>query len=88
MRQKKYDRCPADVCKSGSRCSPLIRGGFRCEQCPANTAGVSGERYCVDCKDIDYHTEFCELTTRSFPKGSFLMFPSLKRRHRFDIRLE
>ncbi len=40
------------------------------------------------CRDMEYHTEYCALTTRSFPRGSFLMFPSLKRRHRFDIRLE
>ncbi len=88
MRTKKYDSCMEleDVCQSESRCAPLIRGGFRCEKCPQDN-NVEQE-FCIDCVDLDYHTKFCELTTRSFPKGSFLMFPSLKRRHRFTISLQ
>lgn len=84
LQSRKYTSCPKDVCKSPSRCSPLIRGGVRCEICSSYASGGSG---CKDCASLEHRTKFCQLRTRSFPNGSFLLFPSLKRRHRFTIRL-
>ena len=71
---KKYqfDTCPTDLCRPPSICQPLIDGGFRCEGCP----------------NQDHYNQFCQLTTRSFPKGSFLIFPSIKTRHRFTLQLK
>ncbi|XP_064633793.1 cadherin EGF LAG seven-pass G-type receptor 2-like isoform X2 [Lineus longissimus] len=73
MRNTNYvkDSCPENVCRPPSRCVPETGGGFSCVGCPRK----------------DYHTEFCEVTTRGFTKGTFLMFPSLRRTHRFRIRL-
>lgn len=34
------------------------------------------------------YTSTCELRSRSFSKGSFLTFPSLKQRHRFNLKLK
>ena len=85
-RTQKYSVCPPGVCKgTHTRCTPLIRGGFRCELC---ADGDLGGDTCRDCAALDHHTPFCELTTRSFPRGSFLMYPSLRRRHRFNIRIK
>ncbi|XP_021344023.1 cadherin EGF LAG seven-pass G-type receptor 2-like isoform X2 [Mizuhopecten yessoensis] len=71
---KKYDAatCPQDLCQPPSTCVPLIKGGFRCEGCPSEP----------------HFNSFCQLTTRRFPKGSFLTFPSLKQRNRFTIQLK
>ncbi|XP_046355288.2 cadherin EGF LAG seven-pass G-type receptor 1-like isoform X1 [Haliotis rufescens] len=66
------DTCPPNLCQPPSRCVPLIKGGFRCDGCPSTG---------------DYD-QFCRLTKRSFSKGSFLSFPSLKRRNHFTITLE
>ncbi|XP_033746006.1 LOW QUALITY PROTEIN: cadherin EGF LAG seven-pass G-type receptor 2-like [Pecten maximus] len=70
----KYDgaSCPHDLCQPPSTCVPLIKGGFRCEGCPSEP----------------HFNRFCQLTTRRFPKGSFLTFPALKRRNRFTIQLK
>ncbi|ELT95736.1 hypothetical protein CAPTEDRAFT_182594 [Capitella teleta] len=78
----RLDVCPEDACASPSQCALLIRGGFRCERCPSDINAP-----CQPCTEIEHHTPFCELTTRSFPRNSFLMFASLKRRHRFSIRM-
>ena len=69
----KYDAitCPQDFCRPPSVCVPLIRGGFRCDGCP----------------DDGNYDEFCRLKTRSFRRGSYMTFPSLKTRNRFTIRL-
>ncbi|XP_041348330.1 cadherin EGF LAG seven-pass G-type receptor 2-like isoform X2 [Gigantopelta aegis] len=64
--------CPSNLCHHGTSCVPLIQGGFRCMGCPDN----------------QNYDQFCRLTTRSFSKGSFLTFPSLKTRNRFVIQLE
>ena len=86
QRTMKYSVCPPGVCKGAhTRCTPLIRGGFRCELC--TDGDLSGDT-CRDCASLDHHTPLCELMTRSFPRGSFLMYPSLRRRHRFNIRLK
>ncbi|KAK7479931.1 hypothetical protein BaRGS_00028839, partial [Batillaria attramentaria] len=70
----KYDAisCPQDFCRAPSVCVPLIRGGFRCDGCP----------------DDGNYDQFCRLKTRSFRKGSYLTFPSLKMRNRFTIRMK
>ncbi|XP_053377924.1 cadherin EGF LAG seven-pass G-type receptor 1-like isoform X2 [Mercenaria mercenaria] len=64
--------CPTNACQPPSVCVPLINGGFRCDHCPDN---------------IDYN-EYCQQTARSFPKGSFLMYPTIKSRYRFSIQLK
>ncbi|CAH1784160.1 unnamed protein product [Owenia fusiformis] len=70
----RHDKCNPDenVCRAPSQCVPLISGGFRCDDCP----------------DEDYYNDFCDLTTRSFSKGSFLLYESMKQRHRFKIQLQ
>ncbi|XP_070192612.1 cadherin EGF LAG seven-pass G-type receptor 2-like isoform X2 [Littorina saxatilis] len=70
---KKYDAitCPEDLCQPPSVCVPLIKGGFRCDGCP----------------DDGNYDEFCRLKTRSFKKGSYMTFPSLKTRNGFTIKL-
>ena len=91
--------CAHDMCKSGSHCSPLILGGFRCELCPPTEVQVPGSApvqrlttqrsdVCSDCADLEHHTTLCELTTRSFKDNTFLQFTSLNRRHRFKIKLQ
>jgi len=102
--------CSVEVCRGGSVCVPLIRGGFRCERCDSEGNGVSTDisgwrigstvaglssndasapyRRCVECSSLTAtRNEFCELRSRSFDRGSFLMFAPLKQRHRFNIRL-
>ncbi|XP_037087761.1 LOW QUALITY PROTEIN: protocadherin-like wing polarity protein stan, partial [Pollicipes pollicipes] len=71
--------CPApaaepggSVCRGGSVCADLRRGGFLCDNCTTSP----------------YHTSFCELTARGFSTGSFLTFPALKQRHRLNIKLK
>ncbi|KAL4226126.1 Cadherin EGF LAG seven-pass G-type receptor 2 [Mactra antiquata] len=64
--------CPPDVCQPPSQCVPLIEGGFRCDHCP----------------NTDDYNQFCQLTARSFPRGSFLMYPTLKTRYRFKIQFQ
>nr|AHY88472.1 fmi [Terebratalia transversa] len=66
---EKLTDCPANICKGPSKCVKKIIGGFRCDECPSR----------------DYYNEYCEMTTRSFTHGSMLLFPSLKKRHRFRL---
>jgi len=81
----KYITCPRDVCKPPSRCVALIRGGFRCELCLGSKLD---ESECIDCAILsNNYNRFCELRVRSFTQGSFLMFPPLKQRHSFNIKL-
>ena len=87
--------CSRDTCVGGARCVPLIRGGFRCELCRRRRrGGVTGHHAapppssCVECQSVEDRSPFCELLSRRFPRrGSFLMFPPLKQRHRFRITL-
>lgn len=69
------DPCKKNVCKSGSVCTPLNRGGFVCEDCSPNGG-------------YEHYTALCELRSRSFGRGSFLTFPSLRQRHRLHISLK
>ncbi|PSN41253.1 Protocadherin-like wing polarity protein stan [Blattella germanica] len=68
------DTCQPGICRSHSTCSPLVKGGFRCENCSPNGGS-------------EHYTKLCELRSRSFSKASFLTFPSLRQRHRLHIRL-
>nr|CAD7592898.1 unnamed protein product [Timema genevievae] len=68
------DTCQPGICRSNSLCSPLIKGGFVCENC-SPTGGV------------EHYTKLCELRSRSFSKESFLTFPALRQRHRVHIKL-
>ena len=81
--------CSRDTCAGGARCVPLIRGGFRCELCRQDVPGRhAAPSSCVECDSVDERSPFCELLSRRFTRqGSFLMFPPLKQRHRFQITL-
>jgi hypothetical protein len=68
------DTCQPGICRSHSTCSPLVKGGFRCENCSPSGGA-------------EHYTKLCELRSRSFSKASFLTFPSLRQRHRLHIRL-
>ena len=68
------DTCQPEICHSHSTCSPLVKGGFLCENCSPNGGA-------------EHYTKLCELRSRSFSKASFLTFPSLRQRHRLHIRL-
>ncbi|XP_042896981.1 protocadherin-like wing polarity protein stan isoform X2 [Parasteatoda tepidariorum] len=68
------DRCgeiSRSVCHGDSHCMNLGDGGFGCE----------------NCSQASWSTRLCELRARSFSRGSFLTFPSLRQRHRLHIRL-
>ncbi|KAH3819069.1 cadherin EGF LAG seven-pass G-type receptor 1-like isoform X2 [Dreissena polymorpha] len=69
----KYENtaCPSDACPAPSHCVPLIEGGYRCEGCP----------------NSNHANQFCQLNTRSFQRGSFLTYPTMKSRNRFQIKL-
>ncbi|XP_066994105.2 protocadherin-like wing polarity protein stan [Anabrus simplex] len=68
------DTCQPGICRSHSVCSPLVKGGFVCENCAPSRAA-------------EHYTSLCELRSRSFAKSSFLTFPALRQRHRINIRL-
>ena len=88
---ERLDTCPAHLCKAPSVCTPLISGGFRCEVCDVEhqTTSHDGEerRVCEECAHRPHHNSYCELRTRSFEHGNFLLFPALRARHRFVISL-
>ncbi|XP_022163708.1 protocadherin-like wing polarity protein stan isoform X2 [Myzus persicae] len=70
-----HDECKPGICHSGATCSPLKSGGFLCDDCsPAGT--------------FEHYDEVCRLRSRSFPKSSFLTFPSLRQRNRLHISLK
>lgn len=69
------DPCKKDICKAGSICTPLGKGGFVCEDCSPNGG-------------YEHYTSLCELRSRSFCRGSFLTFPSLRQRHRLHLSLK
>lgn len=70
-----HDECKPGICHSGATCTPLKSGGFLCDDCsPAGT--------------FEHYDEVCRLRSRSFPKSSFLTFPSLKQRNRLHISLK
>eukprot|EP00058_Branchiostoma_floridae_P003781 XP_002589269.1 hypothetical protein BRAFLDRAFT_130073 [Branchiostoma floridae] len=64
-------RCTDYVCKNGGVCTNLLVGGFRCN------CGMQG----------NHVTDFCEVSTRSFPPRSFLTFPALQQRFRMQLSL-
>ncbi|XP_035224014.1 protocadherin-like wing polarity protein stan [Stegodyphus dumicola] len=68
------DRCgdgAHSVCKGDSQCANLNDGGFSCD----------------NCSQASWSSRLCELRSRSFSRGSFLTFPSLRQRHRLHIKL-
>ncbi|XP_066248043.1 protocadherin-like wing polarity protein stan isoform X1 [Euwallacea similis] len=72
-----------DVCRPGtcnndfSTCNPKQgkNGDFVCEDCASHA-------------DKNLYSATCQLKTRSFTKGSFLTFPSLRQRHRLHLKLK
>ncbi|XP_044577360.1 protocadherin-like wing polarity protein stan isoform X2 [Cotesia glomerata] len=63
-----------NVCKNNAKCIDKLDGGFTCESCPIIP--------------LNTVTQFCELRARSFGPSTFLTFPSLKQRHRLNIKLK
>ncbi|XP_036288227.1 cadherin EGF LAG seven-pass G-type receptor 3 isoform X1 [Pipistrellus kuhlii] len=64
-------RCVPGVCRNGGTCADGPHGGFRC-QCPAGGA-FEGPR--------------CEVSARSFPPSSFVMFRGLRQRFHLTLSL-
>ncbi|XP_053785575.1 cadherin EGF LAG seven-pass G-type receptor 3 isoform X1 [Desmodus rotundus] len=64
-------RCVPGVCRNGGTCADGPDGGFRC-QCPAGGA-FEGPR--------------CEVSARSFPPSSFVMFRGLRQRFHLTLSL-
>lgn len=69
------DTCQPGICHSGSTCSPLVKGGFVCDDCAPDGT-------------FEHYDRLCQLRGRGFPKDSFLTFPALKQRHRVHISLK
>ncbi|CAL1293860.1 unnamed protein product [Larinioides sclopetarius] len=67
------DRCGvhSTLCRGDSKCMDLGDGGFGCD----------------NCSHASWSSRLCELRARSFTRGSFLTFPSLRQRHRLHIKL-
>ncbi|CAG2102625.1 unnamed protein product [Medioppia subpectinata] len=74
------DHCRSGLCKSDSHCV-----NSRSMKIKA-TLGISSFQ-CLNCSLEEWSTSLCELKTRSFSKGSYLTFSSLRQRHRLNIRL-
>ncbi|XP_035205027.1 protocadherin-like wing polarity protein stan, partial [Stegodyphus dumicola] len=53
-------------------------------QCVSSDVGIS----CRNCSAETWTTKLCELRARSFEKGSYLTFPSLKQRHRLSASMK
>ncbi|KRX99087.1 Cadherin EGF LAG seven-pass G-type receptor 3 [Trichinella pseudospiralis] len=64
--------CIADICHGGSVCT-LVQGKQKCRNCTY---------------DADSTNEYCELTTRTFQPNSFVEFPTLNQRSRFNITFQ
>ncbi|KRZ90162.1 Protocadherin-like wing polarity protein stan [Trichinella sp. T8] len=64
--------CIADICHGGSLCT-LVQGKQKCQNCTY---------------DADSTNEYCELTTRTFQPNSFVEFPTLNQRNRFNITFQ
>ncbi|CAG2161702.1 unnamed protein product [Oppiella nova] len=75
------DHCRSGLCKSDSHCV-----NSRSMKIKA-TLGISSFQ-CLNCSLEEWSTPLCELKTRSFTKGSYLTFSSLRQRHRLNIRLK
>lgn len=75
-------KCPSDSKASGSplKANPCRNGG---------TCKDAGSGFTCKCHaDAEVDKPLCELSTRSFKKGSFIAFPALKQRWRVHIQLE
>jgi cadherin EGF LAG seven-pass G-type receptor 1 len=66
------DSCQPNICSRGSTCLPKVRGGFQCQNCSSRG---------------DFVNSLCELTARSFSRGSYLTFPGLKNRFRLNLKM-
>ncbi|XP_023244632.1 protocadherin-like wing polarity protein stan isoform X2 [Centruroides sculpturatus] len=71
--------CEVNLWEDGCRVG-LCSGNSRCK---ISEGGI----VCQNCTHHSWSTKFCELRARSFPRGSFLTFPSLRQRHRIHIKL-
>ncbi|PFX21141.1 Cadherin EGF LAG seven-pass G-type receptor 2 [Stylophora pistillata] len=63
----------ANPCHNDGGCKSLPSSGFTCQ--------------CKDPNEVD-DGSLCQLSTRSFKKGSFIAFPALKQRWRLHIQME
>lgn len=66
--------CQANLCMGGSQCITKVQGGFFCDSCPV--------------RPLENVTPMCQLKARSFGPTTFLTFPSLKQRHRLDLKMK
>lgn len=99
-KKRKYDcdvevnLCYSSPCRHNGTCVQKESGyvchcregytGTHCE-----TALVPCARNCTDCTHGDplWTTESCRLRARSFRRGSYVTFPSLRQRHRMHLKL-
>ncbi|KAG8198293.1 hypothetical protein JTE90_021547 [Oedothorax gibbosus] len=73
-------KCEVDL--FNSTCHPgICRGG---SQCVSTNSVIS----CKNCSHENWSSKMCELRVRSFEKGTYLTFPSLRQRHRLLIALK
>lgn len=71
---------------TGSSCETELR---RLKPCAKEICGegYSCLSHALNTPHNSPYTQTCELISRSFTKNSFLTFPSMKQRHRFNIKL-
>uniref|UniRef100_T1K1W7 Uncharacterized protein n=1 Tax=Tetranychus urticae TaxID=32264 RepID=T1K1W7_TETUR len=78
--------CPSNfigLCKSGSDCVNI-----RDQLSDASGLPVFKGFHCANCTHSEWSSPTCELHSRSFTKGSYLTFPPIKQRNRFNIKLK
>lgn len=74
------DLCRNGICKGDSKCV-----NSRSMKLKA-TEGIGGFQ-CMNCTMAEWSTQLCELKARTFTKGSYLTFSSMRKRYRLDISL-
>lgn len=73
------------VCGGKSRCVNLNKFSA---SIPGQLTSTTGGFSCQGCPYPQWSTEQCQLKARSFSKNSYIILPSIRRRHRFHIALK
>ncbi|XP_054168820.1 protocadherin-like wing polarity protein stan [Oppia nitens] len=81
------DHCRNGLCKSDSQCVNSRSMKIKATLNTSSSTGT-GSFQCVNCSLEQWSTPLCELKTRSFTRGSYLTFSSLRQRYRLNIRLK
>ena len=93
----KYGECKAGLCKSGSHCIkgaliPVVSTGGSSYYSGSTNTGyheISDRGFrCANCTLSEWSTATCELRSRSFSRGNYVTFHSLKQRNRLNIQLK